>query len=166
MTSSNHRQDIEKLRDLIKDVKLGMLTTVDAHGHLRSRPMFTQGAEFDGNLWFLTAADSSKAEEIETEQQVNVSYSLPGKNLYLSISGAGQVVDDRAKIQSMWNPLLKAWFEGPDDPNIRLLKVSVTDAEYWDGPDGFVAKVLEFARAMKGGKVDMGKNEELKIKPS
>lgn len=40
---------IEKLGKLIKEVKTAMLTTID-HGVLRSRPMATQDAEFDGDL--------------------------------------------------------------------------------------------------------------------
>ena len=41
-----------------------MMTTVEADGSLRSRPMWTQGDEFDGSLWFLTSDEAPLAEEL------------------------------------------------------------------------------------------------------
>ncbi|NJO75687.1 MAG: pyridoxamine 5'-phosphate oxidase family protein [Leptolyngbyaceae cyanobacterium RM1_406_9] len=40
MTSSSDRSDqIRKLRDMVRDIDYGMLTTIDADGSLHSRPM-------------------------------------------------------------------------------------------------------------------------------
>ena len=40
MSGQDERQEqIQKLWSLIKDIRFGMLTTVDEHGTLRSRPM-------------------------------------------------------------------------------------------------------------------------------
>ena len=46
--------DIQKLCDLIKGIKITMMTTVEEDGTLHSRPRGTQEAEFDGDLWFFT----------------------------------------------------------------------------------------------------------------
>ncbi len=48
--------DIQKLRELIKDIDIGMLTTVQPDGTLHSRPMSNQSSasNFDGTLWFFT----------------------------------------------------------------------------------------------------------------
>ncbi len=162
--TTDHQQNIEKLRDLIKGIRIGMITTNSSDGQLHTRPMFTFETEFDGDLWFMTGSDSRKMEEVAGDHQVNVAYSDTGKNRYVSVSGQAQIVNDRAKIKDNWNPLLKAWFDGPDDPRIRLLKVSVTSAEYWDGPSGPVAKVLEIAKAVTKGAAPMGENETLKLK--
>ena len=67
------QESIEKLNELIKDIGTAMLTTIDG-GVLRSRPMATQEAEFDGTLFFLTGADTHKDEEIKKDNRVNVSY--------------------------------------------------------------------------------------------
>lgn len=158
------KTNIEKLRDLVKDVRVGMLTTQSTDGKLHSRPMFTYETDFDGDLWFMTGSDTSKAREINYDKDVNIAYSEPAKNLYISVSGKAQLINDRARIKKIWNPLLKAWFEGPDDPTIRLLKISVSEAEYWDAPSGPLATVLTFARAVTGGEVEVGENETLKIK--
>ena len=135
-------EQIEKLRALVKDIDFCMLTTADQDGTLRSRPMSTQQAEFDGDLWFFTAANTAKVEEVQRDHHVNVSYSDPEKNCYVSVSGTAQVMRDQAKINELWSPVLRAWFpKGPDDPNLALLKVTVNQAEYWD--DTFIS-FLEF----------------------
>jgi len=148
------RQDnIKKLHDLIKDIRFAMLTTVEDDGTLRSRPMATQEFEFDGDLWFFTSADAAKVKEAQHDRHVNVSYSDPHNQKYVSVSGKAELVSDRAKIEDLWNPLFKAWFpDGLDDPNLALLKVNVDKAEYWDSPSSKVVRLLGFAKALATGK--------------
>ena len=126
---NNREESIEKLKGLIEDIDFGMLTTMDG-GKLRSRPMSTQQVEFDGDLWFFTSDKTHKVDEIEADNRVNIAYSKPDDNVYVSVSGTAAIVKDRAKIEELWNPILKAWFpEGLDDPTLCLLKVSVEEAE-------------------------------------
>jgi len=42
-----------------------MLTSLDG-GIIRSRPMSTQQAEFDGDIWFFTSDNTHKVEEKKT----------------------------------------------------------------------------------------------------
>ena len=74
MSDQNEQQ---KLWDKIKDVRVAMLTTVEDDGSLRSRPMYTQQAEYSGELWFFTADDSEKVDEIRRERDVNLAYVEP-----------------------------------------------------------------------------------------
>ena len=46
----SEKSGIETIGDLIKDIRVAMLTTVEADGALRSRPMATQSTPFDGEL--------------------------------------------------------------------------------------------------------------------
>ncbi len=69
---SRQMSDFETLRDMIKDIRIAMLTTVDEDGTLRSRPMGTQDVESDGDLWFFTYDPSGKTEEVKRDQQVNL----------------------------------------------------------------------------------------------
>ncbi len=41
---------------------------------------------------------------------MNVSFSDPPHQSYVSISGRGEIVQDKAKAKELWNPYLKAWF--------------------------------------------------------
>jgi len=156
---------IEKLNDLINEIDFAMLTTVDTDGVLRSRPMSTQKAEFDGTLWFFTSDKTHKVEEIERDNRVNASYAEPEDNVYVSVSGAASIVKDRAKMEELWNPILKAWFpKGLDDPNICLLRVDVEQAEYWDSSSSTLVQVAGFVKALVTGKrADGGENEKINL---
>lgn len=156
---------IARLNELMKGIKFAMLTTVEPDGQLRSRPMATQQVEFDGDLWFFTQADAPKVDEIAREHQVNVSYALPNKQRYISVSGRAQLVRDRAKMAELWSEPLKIWFpDGIDDPNIALLKVRVEQAEYWESSSTAVGRVIDFVKAL-ATKDDrqLGTNEKLDL---
>jgi general stress protein 26 len=162
--TDKREESIGKLNELIKDVKIAMLTTNDG-GVLRSRPMQTQDFEFDGDLWFFTSSDTHKAEEIERDARVNVSYAKPESNTYVSVSGTGSLIKDQDKIDEYWNDIYKAWFpEGKDAPDLVLLKVAVEQAEYWDSPSSTIFQALGFLKAMATGeKADGGENEKINL---
>ncbi len=167
MNSNTQQENIEKLRTLIKDIKIAMLTTVNtSDGSLHSRPMGTQEAEFDGDLWFFTKVDSQKVDEIRSEQMVNVNYSAPDDHRYVSVSGTAQVLNDRAKMKEFWSPIYKVWFpNGLEDPSLRLLKVTVNQAEYWDTPGGVVATIIGFAQGLINKDTSkMGENETITLR--
>lgn len=134
--STDSNQKINQLRTLIKDIEYAMLTTVDDDGSLHSRPMsiFSE-IDADGTLWFFTSADSHKVFEIEHRQQVNVNFSSPDKQRYVSILGTAEIVRDRNRLQEKWQPKLQTWFpQGLDEANLALLKVNIKKADYWDSP--------------------------------
>lgn len=160
----SRQSDYEKLREMIKDIDLCMLTTVDESGDLHSRPMSLNGDVDDkGNLWFFTSSNSHKASEIERTPNVNVSFIDTDQQHYISISGAAELVHDKQKIKELWKPILKAWFpDGPDQPDVALLKVKVSKAEYWDTPSSTIAQAISFVSAILTGKqVEMGENKKL-----
>jgi general stress protein 26 len=129
---ADHGAALRELWSLIKDVRIAMLTTVGTDGRLHSRPMATQQVEPEDVLWFFSAKDSPKVEELTENQHVELTYADPGRNLYVAASGRAQVVDDRVKMRELWNTAVQAWFpDGPDDPHLCLLRVDLDEAEYW-----------------------------------
>ena len=160
----SQESDYEKLREMIKDIDLCMLTTVDESDDLHSRPMSLNGdVDEQGNLWFFTSSNSHKASEIERTPNVNVSFIDTDQQHYVSISGDAELVRDKQKIKELWKPVLKAWFpDGPDQADIALLKVRVKKAEYWDTPSSTIAQAVSFVSAIFSGKqVEMGENKKL-----
>lgn len=140
--------ELQDLWDKIKDVRVAMLTTTEQDGSLRSRPMYTQQAEFDGDLWFFTADDSGKVAEIRADSDVNLAYAEPKDSRYVSVSGKAELVKDRAKIDELWSPMLKAWFNGgKDDPHLALLRVRVSEAEYWDDTQSKMSQLFGMIKA-------------------
>jgi general stress protein 26 len=144
----DHEEEIKKLAALMKGFKFAMLTTVEADGSLHSRPMTTQEVEFDGDLWFFTAAHAPKVWETDQHRQVNVAFCDPDKNTYVSASGPATLVRDRKKLEEYWKPQYKTFFpKGLEDPELSLLKISVDKAEYWDSPGSAIGRAFNFARA-------------------
>jgi len=163
-TAQAREDDLQKVRELVKDIDFCMLTTVDENGDLHSRPMSVNGdIDPDGDLWFFTAASSHKVSEIEKLPKVNVSFADPENQHYVSITGTAQLVRDRQKIEELWKPEFKMWFpEGTDDPEIALLRINLEKAEYWDSPSSTVGFVLRFVSSLVTGKEsDYGENKKL-----
>ncbi len=145
------KEILEKLKTIIKDVEVAMLTTID-DGVLRSRPMQTQQAEFNGDLWFFTSSNTHKAEEIKKDNRVNVSYAAPEDNSYVSVSGKAEIVTDKAKMEELWSPILKAWFpQGLEQPDIILIKVTAEQAEYWDSASSSLVQAFGLLKSLVTG---------------
>jgi general stress protein 26 len=144
--------DLKKLRKLIKGARVAMLTTVAPDGTLRSRPMATLKAPFEGDVWFFTRATTSKADEIRDNDQVNVSFSDGDDNRYLSISGTASLVRDKDRLEQLWSGRLKNWFpDGKKDPDLALLRVRVDRAEYWDTKTAAMVHLGGLVRSSLGG---------------
>ncbi|MDM7972542.1 MAG: pyridoxamine 5'-phosphate oxidase family protein [candidate division Zixibacteria bacterium] len=153
MASKPITEEVRRLGDMIKDIRVAMLTTVLPDGMLRSRPMATQEVEFDGDLWFFTDVESAKIHEVAANRNVNVAYADVDRNRYVSVSGEASIVRDREKASELWSAAQKAWFpNGPDDAQLVLLKVDVEHAEYWDAPSSRMVQILGFMKATLTGK--------------
>ena len=160
---SDKKQGLEKLKSLLKGVRICMMTTRDAHDNLRSRPMVLQETEIDGDLWFFTARHSGKVNEIGGDSRVNIAV-IDG-HTYISISGNASLVDDRKKAAELWSPAVKAWFpKGLEDPEVFLIKVTIEQAEYWDNPGGMVTTLIAYVESLATGRrPDVGEHETVKL---
>ena len=167
MTMAKERNEqLEKLRELVKDIDFCMLTSVDEDGSLHSRPMSTNGEiEDNGDVWFFTYASTHKVFEIDRNHQVNLSFAATNKQRYVSMSGNAELVRDRQKMQQLWKPQLKAWFPKElEEPDIALIKVNIAKAEYWDAPSSWVAHTIGLVKAIATGeKASMGENEKINL---
>ncbi|WP_207425477.1 pyridoxamine 5'-phosphate oxidase family protein [Pedobacter sp. SYSU D00535] len=129
---SSHRDSIQKLKDLIHEVDIAMLCTLNGD-EVRSRPMATLEIDDEGFIWFFTNEYSGKVGEVEEQHKVNVIYSHPGKQTYVSVNGYAVVVNDRSKMEQLYTPTVNRFFsEGLDDPKLALLKIKPYQAEYWE----------------------------------
>ena len=156
---------VQHFGDLIKGIKVAMMTTVEEDGSLRSRPMWTHDRDFDGELWFFTREHSHKVDEVEHDHHVNLSYADPTRERYVSVSGRCRLVRDKEKARELWNPTLKAWFpDGLDDPELALLCVRVERAEYWDTPNSRMVQLVGMVKAaLTGETYKPGDNQKLDL---
>lgn len=133
MDEMTRDEAVRKIGSLIGQVPVAMLTTTSPRGWLRSRPMVTQHAPFDGTLWFFTSRTAAKAGDVRDRRQVNVSYASPEHDCYVSVAGIATIVEDEDKACELWNPAYEPWLPGGlDDPDVVLIRVEAQEAEYWD----------------------------------
>jgi general stress protein 26 len=162
-TSAPHQAAVQKLRELIKDIEFAMLVTRASDGALRARPMATQKVEFDGDLWFFTNASAEKSAELRENPIVNISYANPTDQRYVSISGVAELIRDVARAKELWHPAYRAYFpNGPDDPDMLLIRVHVDKVEYWDPPTGVMRQLVGLVKAVVSGqRFEPGGHEKL-----
>jgi general stress protein 26 len=143
--------DFTKFSELIRDIRIALLTTVDGEGRFHTRPV--QTLEFEGNevLWFFTDRGSPKADEVRRDVRVSLGYADPSKHTYVAVSGTGTVIQDAAKARELWTIEQRAYYpDGPQDSRLALLRVQIERAEYWIAP-GRVSYLLAAARAALTG---------------
>jgi general stress protein 26 len=158
-----NQEEIATVAELIKASRIALLTTVNDHGQLTSRPLAVQEVEFDGDLWFFSQDPSDKTTEIGANPQVNVS--LESGKGYVSIAGTAEIVHDSAKVDELWSKRVEAWFpQGKEDPTIALIKVHVDAAEYWSTDDPKPVIFFKVAKAaVTGGQPDIGENKTVDL---
>ena len=158
--------DTTKLWDLIKDIRFAMFTSRHGDGQLHSRQMTTQNSpsERGGVLWFFMSRSGESVADLEEHPEVNVTYADPGKDSYVSISGAARVVEDFERKKAMWNAAAQAWFPGgPADPNLALVAVLVAEAEYWDVKSNQAVQLFKMAKAAVTGKSPQEMGEHRRV---
>ena len=133
------------LHDKLDGMRTCLFVTHGPNDELKARPMGTQDIPFDGSVWFMTDKRSNKCKELEADPTVGLEYAHSNGVRFVSLSGKATFVEDKEKVKEFWNPFYKAWFESPEDPNITLIKVEVSRAEYWDNKGGKIGGLADIA---------------------
>ena len=121
-----------------------------------TRPMAVQKTDEDGTLWFLSANDSHKNQQIADNPIVQLLFQGSSYSDFLHLTGMGTISEDKQKIKELWNPFLKVWFTGGiDDPRISVIKVEPVDGYYWDTKHNkIVVMVKRVVGAISGKTLD------------
>lgn len=160
-------QSLAKLKELIADIEVACLVTLDSDDNLHSRPMATQALDADAELWFFTNDYTAKVDDLRLHPQVCASYAAPDQNRYVSVSGTAELVRDADKVRALWKPMLKAWFpQGVDDPDLALIRIDIVSAQYWDASSSKLVQLFSKVKAIATGEsaADSGENEKLTVR--
>ena len=80
-------------------------------------------------LYTVTNKKTHKVEEAAKNPYTHILLGYDGKGFgdsFLEIEGVIEESDDKAMKEKVWNNALKGWFDGPDDPNLIVLKITPT----------------------------------------
>ncbi len=162
MANDNTANDIQRVWDLMKKIGFAMLVTRDGD-RLRARPMSAYLERDENTIYFLTDARRHKDEEIARNPGVNLSFADAGAQKYVSVTGTATVSNDRARIGRLFSTPAKAWWDSAEDPNIRVLKFTPDDEEFWDSPGTVISYVKMATAAATGTRPDLGTNRKVSM---
>jgi general stress protein 26 len=144
---------IKKLKQIAMDAEVALFSTNILTIPLSTRPMTTQDVDDEGNIWFMSRSDSDKNKDIANDTRVELFYANKSNSEYLTVYGHAEVLIDRKRIEELWTPMSKAWFnKGKDDPSISLIKVLPVEAYYWDTKENKIMSLLKMAISAITGK--------------
>jgi general stress protein 26 len=150
--------------DILEKNGVGMLTTQFAGG-LRARPLQARPDRNAGDILFVTDARSYKDDDIKAGPEVCFTVIDAGDKAYLSITGRAEMLRDSVLAAKIWKKTDDMWWpDGPDDRNVRVLRIKPARAELWDGPASSIVAVYAFAKArLTGDKPDLGENRKVTV---
>ncbi|RLQ88046.1 pyridoxamine 5'-phosphate oxidase family protein [Notoacmeibacter ruber] len=162
VSDAEHRK---KVVELVKQARSCMFGTYTREGLHHSRPMAAVSHEYGDELWFFTSAESRKIGEIEADPRVTLHYSDDDNKNWVSAVGRASIHNDRQKIEELWSEPVRTWFpDGTDDPRLRLIRVELETAEYWDSPSSAIVYGFGYLKAAVTGKQpSSGDNKQVKM---
>lgn len=164
---STQKNPHDRLWELIRDARFGMLTHRHPDGSLHAHPLTTQNRELGpkGILYFFVSKATEVGRRLRTDGNVNLSYANPSKDTWVSIAGEARISNDREAVERLFSPMAKAWFPGgPSDPDLELVEVHIRQAEYWDVKDSKAVQLLKIASAaVTGERASMGEHREVDV---
>lgn len=151
-----------RIWELAEKIDICMFTTWDGREQ-QSRPLSARVRQAEHAIYFLVDESGEKNLQVEQYPSVSCGWADNGNYKYVLVSGDARLDNDRAKIAELWTKADEAWWEGADDPTIRLLTVTPQRGELWDSPGKAVALVKMVAAVVTGGAPEMGDNAKVEL---
>jgi general stress protein 26 len=161
-SKKDHEAHIERVWELAEKIGTTMFVTWDGERQ-RARPLAANVRKDENAIHFLVDVHGAKDDQIKKFPIVTLAFADNGGSKYVSITGEAAVLNDRAKIKELWSPFAKAWWDSPEDPNIRVITVTPQDAELWDTPGKLITTVSMLAAAVTGGTPKVGDNAKVSL---
>lgn len=153
---------MDTIRKIMTSVRTCMLTTLSSEGELHSAPMTTQEAQYDGQVSFIVGRSSDTLRNLMARPEVNVSYASASS--WLSLSGTAAIIEDEARKDELWNTFTEAWFpDGKDDPEVCVVTVTASSAQYWDSPGRVVTMASMIKARVTGSTPEAGDSAKVDL---
>ncbi len=156
----NKQEQLDKIQEVIKDVKFAMMNTVNSKGDVHAWPMTTSETSIGAKeIWFIGDKTSDVVKDIQNNPKIGLSYASEDEKNYVSVSANAELSSNQAKLDELWSPVYNAFFEhGKEDPNVQLIKVVPHGVECWLSGSSTVNMFKMAAAALQDGKTaeDMG----------
>lgn len=157
MSDTKSPQDVWKL---IQDIPMALLVTNDGD-RLDARPMAATAKPDEGHIYILANKGEDSDRQVQADSEVVLSFQKGVS--FVVVHGQARASDDRARIRELWTAFDKAWWDGPEDPRIRLLTVTPSRAEYWESPGKLIAYADMLVAAATGKRPATGEHGSVRL---
>ena len=133
-TGTFRPDDLAAVAERMRELDICMLSTRTDDG-IASRPMSNNAqVEYDGDTWFFARRGSAVVREIETDPTVALGYIATERGTWIAIDAEAAIDHDANHKRERWFEELRRWFEnGPDDPEVVLIRATATRIRAWGG---------------------------------
>jgi general stress protein 26 len=140
-------QPARRVDEVLDGVRVAMLTT-DTDAGLEARPLSIV-AQDDDTLWFLVSRRAHWLNAaVLSSQQSLLAFEDARRSSYVCLVGTLRLDDEPSRVRELWTAPARAYFDGPEDPDVVALAFDVTGGRWWDGPDSRIGQSLALARAI------------------
>lgn len=151
----------EKVVEIMRDERFVMMGSVSESGKIQTHPMMPQEVTDDADVWFFIGLQGDQAKQLEANPVANLAFAETGS--WLSVSGQVEFVNDRAKVEELWNDGVSAYFESKDDPNLGLVRFVSDSAQYWGTPGGKVTALATIVKNRVTGNKPSGSSGTVEL---
>jgi general stress protein 26 len=151
----------ELLWDNLEAVTAGMLGVEGGPRHMQ--PMAHFADRENRRLWFLTRRETELYESLRSGAQAHFCLISKSQDFHACLDGEISERFDRERLDQIWGPIVSAWFDGKDDPQLKMLALDLKSAGIWASTGSALAFFWETAKAnLDGDKTpDVGVHREL-----
>ncbi|BAQ08678.1 pyridoxamine 5'-phosphate oxidase family protein [Sporosarcina sp. FSL W7-1349] len=114
----------ETARKILDESHIGTMATVQQNKpHSRYMTFFNDGF----TLYTVTSKKTEKVDELEQNPHTHILIGYEGDGFgdaFLEIQGTVEISQGENMIDKVWNEYMEVWFEGPNDPNLVILKIT------------------------------------------
>ncbi|TPE52529.1 pyridoxamine 5'-phosphate oxidase family protein [Amaricoccus solimangrovi] len=154
-----HPEDL--LWDNLKAAHAGMLGVEGGPRHMQ--PMAHFPDPDNRRLWFLTRRDTELYERLRSGAAAHFVLVSKSQDFHACLDGEISERFDRERLDEIWGPAVSAWFEGKDDPQLKMLALDLKSAGIWASTGSSLAFFWETAKAnmQENTTPDVGVHREL-----
>ena len=117
----------------MKEHTLASFATVTEDGKPWTRYVVVKADE-ELNIWFATFLNSRKVLQIAKNPEVHLTLGVNDPQTavsWLQVQGKAELLEDAETKNAVWYDMLNSIFNGPDDPNYVVCKITPYRIEYY-----------------------------------
>lgn len=153
--------------DIVKEMRserFVMLTSRSDTGRLHSHPMTPLEVTDAADVYFFIGLATGHADNLRHDGHVNLAFT--DNSTWLSVAGTATLLEGEEKtrkVADLWTDAAEAFYSGPSDPNLGVLRVTTESAQMWNQKGGIIGQLVDFAKMRISGDTPEGGSDTVTL---